>query len=158
LQWEVVTSTAPVTNLDQWNRIQAVRNSSSKEVTFLVNGLQLGITVSYTNHPTGGQIGSLFIGSSDRSFAGADPGVAEWPGRIDDIQVFNNISGTAGQMLGDFNLDSRVDEVDFSIIRKHLGTKFDTHGNMKTFSKGDVDFDGDVDDHDLKRFKEVFNL
>lgn len=98
LQWEVVTSTASVPNLDHWNRIQVVRHTSSKQVTFLVNGTQLGSPVAYLNQATGGQLGSFFIGASDRSMAGADPGVSEWPGRLDDIQVFDNATGSAGQM------------------------------------------------------------
>ena len=158
LQWEIITSTAAVPNLDQWNRIQIVRNSSAKQVTFILNGNQLGSTVSFTHHPTGGQIGSLFIGASDRKdgINGPDPGVSEWPGRIDDVQIFNNSTGTAGQMLGDFNFDTKVDIIDYSILRKNLGSKLDVHGSMKTFVKGDVDFDGDVDADDIKRFKQVF--
>ena len=156
LQWEVVTSTSAMTNLNQWNRIQVVRNASAKQVTFFVNGTQLGAPISYTHQATGGQMGSLYIGASDRSFAGAEPGVSEWEGRLDDIQIFNNTTGTAGQMLGDLNFDGKVDVVDYATLRKNMGSKLDAHGNMNTFSKGDVDFDGDVDSTDVKLFKKAF--
>jgi hypothetical protein len=169
VSWEVATSTVAVANLDQWNRIQVVRDSANKQVTFFLNGSQLGDPVAFTHHATGGQLGSLWIGASDRSLTGGtgggthqpalndpNPGVTGWQGRIDDLQIFNNTSGTAGQMVGDFNFDSKVDLTDYSIIRKNLGTELDKHGNMQTFSKGDADFDGDVDADDIKRFKRAF--
>lgn len=170
VSWEVATSTAAIPNLNQWNRIQAVRDTSNKQVTFFLNGSPLGEPVSFTNQATGGQLGSLWVGSSDRSLTGGDgkgshtpaiddpnPGVTSWQGRIDDIQIFNNTSGSAGQMIGDLNFDGKIDRTDYNIISKNLGKRLDAHGTMKTFSRGDVDFDGDVDKDDIAEIKRAYH-
>jgi hypothetical protein len=55
--------------------------------------------------------------------------------------------------FGDFNIDTVIDSVDFGILRDHLYAHLD---GPVSYCDGDIDFDGDVDLYDFRRFKTLF--
>jgi hypothetical protein len=55
--------------------------------------------------------------------------------------------------LGDFNLDTVVDLVDFGILRDNMAAHLD---RPVVYSDGDIDFDGIIDLNDFNQLKSLF--
>jgi len=151
LQWEDTVSTVGVSGLDEWHQIQVVRDADTKTVTFFIDGQQLGDAVAFEHLPSGTSVGSLTLGST----FGGDNGFA---GLIDDVQIFNNDTGTAGQLVGDMDFDGFIDLDDFNTLLAHFGDTLDISGDMSTFALGDMDFDGDVDFADFDIFATAYAI
>lgn len=77
------TSTAAVAT-GAWAHVAAVRDATGNTVTWYLNGAATGSASSYTNDPTGGGSGLLYIGK--RISSGQ-----YWDGRIDEIRIYHSI-------------------------------------------------------------------
>lgn len=156
LQVETVVSTSSIRNITNWNTVQVTRNSKSKTVSFYVNGQKLGRPVKYQNHATGASWGTLAIGGLV-STTDSHKNLSNWTGLIDEVRIFNNDTGSRGQMIGDCNFDGKFNSKDQRLIESNLGKTFDVHGTMATFAKGDINLDGKVDQKDLDKLKALKN-
>jgi len=65
-----------------WYHVAIVRDVSENDVLFYVNGV-LKETVSYTNDPTGGANGDLYVGT--------ELGANYFDGKIDDLRIWNDV-------------------------------------------------------------------
>ncbi|OGC50096.1 hypothetical protein A2716_01365 [candidate division WWE3 bacterium RIFCSPHIGHO2_01_FULL_40_23] len=99
---DIISSTvAPAIKSGQWVHFAATRNTSTNEVMFYENGIQLGTTVSYTNDPSGGTSDQrLDIGhESSTCLSGTNEG---FNGKISDVIVYNYVR-TGKQIIEDLN-------------------------------------------------------
>ena len=88
-----VDSTAAATiAAGQWHHIAAVRDVSENTVLFYVSGALLGSSVSYSNDPTDGTSGSLYIG------AARDGTPNYYDGKLDDVRIYTSVL-TGAQIL-----------------------------------------------------------
>ncbi len=67
-----------------WHHIAMVREASEMQVRFYVDGVQLGSAQSFTELPTGGGRGMVYIGSDNPAYPGY-----EFGGDIDEICIFD---------------------------------------------------------------------
>jgi len=66
---------------------------------------------------------------------------------------FTSVSSNSSPLLGDFNDDSVINELDFGILRDHMQGHFE---NAVGYANGDIDVDGDVDLDDFGYFKDLY--
>jgi hypothetical protein len=104
--WEgPLLSTAAVANPTEWHHYKIIRDAANKEVCFYVDGTQLGSAVSFTNRPSGGGSGDLFLG------AGIG-GVSSFDGWIDNVQICNRLSDKSC----DLNDDGDISILDLEFL------------------------------------------
>lgn len=68
-----------------WHHVALVRDAGASEVRFYVDGAQLGEAVGYTEAPTGGARGLLYLGSDTREYAGS----YDLGGALDEVCIFD---------------------------------------------------------------------
>lgn len=73
-------------------------------------------------------------------------------GNVDTDDVATMITQVFRTVPGDFNLDGTVDSSDYVIARKSVGVP------AATYTQGDADLDGDVDQFDLNEWQEQFGF
>lgn len=80
-------STETVVNPDQWHNIEVLRDAETNTLRFLVDGVPLGVDLSFDHLPTGAGAGSLYIGALPNIAGGNEGGVATFRGRLDDLLI-----------------------------------------------------------------------
>lgn len=84
---EYATSSVPSMLTDgDWHHVVMVRDAESMLVTYYVDGVLLGEPVSFTQLPTGGGRGMLYIGSDTRSYLGSSN---DFSGHLDELCIYN---------------------------------------------------------------------
>ncbi|MCH2111298.1 MAG: metallophosphoesterase [Planctomycetes bacterium] len=71
------------------------RDAFAMEVRFFVDGVLLGAPVPFTELPTGGARGMLYLGSDTPKWMGSE---VEWNGILDDIRIHNKVL-TLGEII-----------------------------------------------------------
>jgi len=100
-QWQTIASDGTVADPTEWHDYEVRRDGDSLGIAFLVDGVQLGQTRSFTMLPTGAGSGSLTIGSG----AGGSLGFDGW---IDDVRISSDPVTVTPPILGDINGDGVV--------------------------------------------------
>lgn len=85
--WNYSTVAASI-NSGEWHHYIMVRDTSTSQVMFYVDGAQLGSSVGYTNDATGGSSGYLQIGA-EWDYSNNDRTNREFDGSIDEVRVWN---------------------------------------------------------------------
>ncbi|WP_354011666.1 PAN domain-containing protein [Endozoicomonas lisbonensis] len=87
----ILTSTAAVADPQQWHQIEVIRSARDNTLRFVVDGSQLGETLSFSHLPTGGGAGSLYLGALPDIREGEDGGIATFSGKLDDVRISNSL-------------------------------------------------------------------
>ncbi len=81
-----------------WSHVAVTRDATAKTLTLYVDGTQAGSPVSYTNHPTGGENGALFLGVNGGMQHFFDGQIADF--RVwDDVRTATEISESLSHEL-----------------------------------------------------------
>lgn len=84
LDEEVFSSVSASVNAGEWHHYAVTRDVASNEVTFYVDGVQLGTVQSYTNDPNGGSNTALIVGGEIDA-----PDSNNFHGAIDDVRIYS---------------------------------------------------------------------
>ena len=116
-QKEIFVSSIPADVMaGDWHEYRVTRDAENGEVTFFVDGVQLGDALVFDSSqqlPTGGAQGILRMGINyDRDHPAKLVGAFE--GQIDEVSIWNLVTmeSYATPMLGDLNLDGIIDDLD----------------------------------------------
>jgi predicted phosphohydrolase len=86
---ESTTSSTPSSLTDgDWHHVVMVRDADAMLVKYYVDGVQLGEPASFTQLPTGGGRGMLYIGSDTAYYLG---GSNDFSGHLDELCIFNEM-------------------------------------------------------------------
>ncbi len=86
---DIRSSATANVNSDEWHHYAAVRDVSAMEVTFYIDGIQLGDAISYSNNPDGGSLGTFTIGAEYQIFTTPLGYQKYFDGKIDEVRVWN---------------------------------------------------------------------
>lgn len=81
------TAAAPV-SAGEAHHYAVTRDATAGEVRFYLDGQQLGAPVSFSNLPTGGGRGMLYLGSDLPAYQDSE---AEWKGTLDDVVLYDRV-------------------------------------------------------------------
>jgi MYXO-CTERM domain-containing protein len=105
-----VASSEPADVLDgDWHHIAMVRDSSELRVRFYVDGIELGSPQAFTELPTGGGRGMLYLGADNPAYPGYELG-----GYLDEICIYDlALTGSeVGRLAGLENCESVTDDIE----------------------------------------------
>ena len=88
-QSTMLSTAAANVNANEWHHYVSVRDDAVKKVTFYVDGVKLGNSVSYTNAATDGAGTDFQIG------AAADSKNSDFTGRMDEIRISNSVRSSS---------------------------------------------------------------
>ncbi|MCP3910167.1 MAG: hypothetical protein GY713_04345, partial [Actinomycetia bacterium] len=100
---ESLTSTEAVADPEQWHEIEVLRDADSKLVSFLVDGTPLGDELDFSHLPTGGGVGSLYLGALPNIAHNNTGGIATFAGRMDDVFISSEEVTVTTQCLHNLN-------------------------------------------------------
>ncbi|MEX2308001.1 MAG: metallophosphoesterase [Pirellulales bacterium] len=164
---EIFTSTdAAIVNPGEWHEYRVTRDATTGEVTFYVDGMQLGNSLSFDANadlPTGGAQGNLYIGinynrDNAAKFVGA------FDGRLDELVIWNEVTtaafdpppGLGCGLFADINGDCSLDGIDWARFRSGQFASMAGLTPAEAFALGDLNGDFRNDHTDFVLFKTAF--
>ncbi len=140
--WESISSTATISDLDQWHSYRVERDADAMAVAFYVDNSQLGDTVGIQSLPTGGGSGSLYIGANASA---ADT----FDGWLDDVVIDSTGVELTPVVVGDLDGDGSLGSNDWLLFAAGLGSRV----------PGLTDFTGDgvTNYEDFIAFRDLFD-
>ena len=163
---EVFVSTLPASiAANEWHEYRVTRDASNGEVTFYVDGVQLGDVLTFdplTELPTGGGQGTLHIGINYNRDE-TKKLVGEFDGFVDELVIWNEATtdiftppdlpcGLFADLTGDCSLDSE----DWTRLRDNQHTEMVGLTAAEAAALGDLDGDFRNDHRDFVLFKHAY--
>ncbi len=152
-----VSTTAANVTAGEWHEYRVTRDATTGELTFYVDGAQLGDALVFdplSQLPTGGAQGTLRIGINyNRDHP--QKLVGGFDGRLDELAIWNQVTldTYTGPPIGDLNLDGVLNEEDIPIFIDRWKTASLNDNVIVRWTKGDLDFNGQSDLYDLVMFQ-----
>ena len=86
---DIFSTVAASVGTNAWHHYAVTRDSIAKEVIFYVDGVQLGVPVSYTNQASGGSVTEFQIGTAKENFN------YSFDGRVDEVRVSSSVRSSS---------------------------------------------------------------
>jgi len=164
---EIFTSTlAADIDPGEWHEYRVTRDATLGEVTFYLDGMQLGGKLSFdplTELPTGGAQGTLHIGINYNRDAPAKY-VGAFDGLLDELVIWNEVTLDAFtppnlpcDLFADLNADCALNAADWTLLRTWQHTSLAGLTLAEARGRGDLNGDFRNDHQDFALFKSAFD-